>query len=338
MPLFPLAMPARLAAPLLGGLALLVPSVASADWFGSGENRFEIPMVTIGSPGNAADTVTPADNSSPLPSGSVDYVYRIGKYEVPEEAVRKANAQSELDGTPLGLTLDERGPQKPATGLSWFEAAQFVNWLNEGRGLAPAYKFDASGQFQLWAPTDPGYNAANPFRNALAQYVLPSVDEWYKAAFYDPLVGGYWDYPTGSDDPPTPVASGTDPGTAVWNQTTGPADVQLAGGASPFGTVGQGGNVQEWQETATDLIRPNQSELRGIRGADWGLAASAAGMSSLSSPADVAPRLEFSPVGFRVVSVPEPCSVSTLAALLLLATRIRRSRPRRCDCSCRPQT
>jgi formylglycine-generating enzyme required for sulfatase activity len=215
---------------------------AAGDIFGSGANTFEIPFVTIGNPGNPADTT-----DVPNPTGSVPYSYRIGKYEVPEEAVRKANALSAEAGDPLELTLDARGPNKPATSLSWFEAARFVNWLNTSTGHTPAYKFDDAGNFQLWEPGDAGYNPANLFRDSLARYFLPSADEWYKAAFYDPAMGGYWDYPTGSNDPPTSVPFGTAPGTAVWNRPfeQGPADVNLAGGLSPYGTMGQAGNVGE---------------------------------------------------------------------------------------------
>ncbi|TWT76077.1 Formylglycine-generating sulfatase enzyme [Posidoniimonas polymericola] len=288
-------------------------SPAHADWFGSGEHRFEIPFVTIGAPGNPADTT-----GAPNPAGRVDYVYQICKYEVPEEAVRSANALSELAGEPLGLTLDDRGPQKPATSLSWFEAARFVNWLNADQGHPPAYKFDEQGAFQLWSPDDAGYNPANPFRNRAAVYVLPSVDEWYKAAYYDPIAQVWWDYPTGSDEPPIPVASGTDPGTAVWNQVTGPADVQLAGGASPFRTIGQGGNVIEWEETAADLVNDRGGELLGLRGGDSGPTIGAIDLSSSF-------RNTFPPtgnpvnVGFRVVRVPEPTASLFLLVFALLA-------------------
>jgi sulfatase modifying factor 1 len=253
---------------ILGTCLVLLLSIAAhrcyADTFGSGPNSFQIDFVTIGDPGNPPDTT-----GDPNPAGSVPYVYRIGKYEIPEDAVRKANAQSALDGQPLGITLDSRGPDKPATSLSWFEAAQFVNWLNTSTGHTPAYKFDGAGDFQLWEPGDPGYDASNLFRNKLAKYVLPSDDEWYKAAYYDPVAGHYWDYPTGSDDPPIPVEFGTAPGTAVWNQPGGPADVMLAGGASPYGTVGQAGNVVEYEETEGDLVNDSPGAQRGERGASW---------------------------------------------------------------------
>lgn len=295
-----------------------------ADTFGSGANSFDIDFVTIGNPGNPADST-----GVPNPAGSVSYSYRIGTYEIPEDAVRKANTLSADAAQPLGITLDTRGPNKPATSLSWFEAARFVNWLNTSTGHTPAYKFDVSGNFQLWAPGDPGYNPANLFRNNLAEYFLPSADEWYKAAFYDPAIGGYWDYPTGSNDPPISVASGTAPGTAVWNQPgeQGPADVNLAGGLSPYGTMGQGGNVWEWEETELDLVNDLVSSSRGIRGDNWLPSLSPIGLSS-SFRNHSFPDANPINVGIRVVSiVPEPSTLClAMLGLSVISFRIRRSR------------
>ena len=53
------------------------------------------------------------------------YTYRIGKFEISEQMIDKANA---LGG--LGITKDTRGPDFPATSVTWYEAARFVNWLN----------------------------------------------------------------------------------------------------------------------------------------------------------------------------------------------------------------
>jgi len=128
--------------------------------FGSGENAFSIEFVTIGDPGNLPDLT-----GDPSSAGAVSYTYRIGKYEISEQMINKANAITELEGNPLGITIDERGPDKPATRASWFEAAQFVNWLNTSKGATPAYKFDGNGDFQLWEPGDVGYDSGNLFRN-----------------------------------------------------------------------------------------------------------------------------------------------------------------------------
>ena len=64
------------------------------DTFGSGPNIFAIEFVTIGDPGNLAD---PEDGHTyGLPGvqnfGAVSYRYRIGKYEISEEMIDKANA------------------------------------------------------------------------------------------------------------------------------------------------------------------------------------------------------------------------------------------------------
>jgi formylglycine-generating enzyme len=296
------------------GLALALfcitlADVAIADTFGSGANTFEMAFVTIGNPGNVADTT-----GSPNPAGSVPYTYRIGKFEISEDMIDKANA---LGG--LGITKDSRAPDKPATSVSWFEAARFVNWLNTSSGGVPAYKFNGNS-FELWAPGDAGYDPNNLFRNGLARYFLPSFDEWYKAAYSDPTSGGYFNYPTGSDTAPTAVMSGTAPGTAVISQSfaTGPAAVTLAGGLSPYGTMGQGGNVDEWEESEFDLTNNSPSAIRGFRGGNWDR--SPAFLLS-SNRFSVAPSIEDNILGFRVASIPEPSTIVLLATTILLLRR-----------------
>ena len=289
---------------------------AQADTFGV-LNAFDIEFVTIGNPGNAADTT-----GSPNPSGKVDYAYRIGKFEISEAMIDSAN----LNGG-LGLTHDNRGADKPATSISWFEAAKFVNWLNTSFGITPAYKFDGGGDFQLWEDGDTGYNPDNPFRNSNAKYFLPSADEWYKAAYYNPSgLGSYGDYPTANGLVPTAVSSGTAINTAVFEQAfeTGPADITIAGGLSPYGTMGQGGNVFEWEETSFDLVNDDGSSGRGLRG---GASFFSSNLLSSSNRNSFNPLNEFSDIGFRVASIPEPSSplLGVLASLGLLV-RVKRSR------------
>ena len=125
-----------------------------------------------------------------IPQDLSPYVYRIGKFTVSEDIVNKANTEGAL-----GITVDDRdNDEQPATGISWFEAATFTNWLNTSTGHQPAYKFSEQGEFQLWQPEDAGYDPANLYRNTLAYYFLPSADEYYKAAFYDPVAEVYYDY------------------------------------------------------------------------------------------------------------------------------------------------
>ena len=111
--------------------AATLHSVASADTFGTGPQQFDIEFVTIGNPGNAPDTT-----GNPNPAGAVSTAFRIGKYEISEQMINVANT---LGG--LGITTDLRGSNKPASSMSWNEAARFVNWLNVSDGSTPAYKF-----------------------------------------------------------------------------------------------------------------------------------------------------------------------------------------------------
>jgi len=218
-------------------------------------------FVDIGNPENANDT-------SPAGYGGVANAFRMSSYEVSTAMVSKANTAGSL-----GITYTSRTADMPATSVSWNEAARFVNWLNASSGSVAAYKFTTSGvndNIALWASGDAGYNAANPFRNSNAKYFLPSENEWYKAAYYDPNKtggAGYWDYATGSDSVPTAVASGTASGTAVYNGQSSPADITSAGGLSTYGTMGQGGNVWEWMETNYSGTNDMSGSSRGLRGA-----------------------------------------------------------------------
>jgi hypothetical protein len=246
---------------------------AVADVFGRGENTFEIDFVTIGDPGNAPDLDNRPNSyrgrpENPIPIGAVDYVYRMGEYEMSRGLVEKVNANSDLGITLFDMSeYNANGPERPATGITWFEAAHIVNWLNTSTGHFEAYKFE-DGEFGLWEPSDAGYNPENPFRNRLAHYFLPSVDEFYKAAFYDGQSGVYYEFATGSNTAPTPVASGTAPETAIYHQRT-TAPITQAGGRSPYGTMAQGGNVWEWEESEHDRTNNLPLGERGLRSGDW---------------------------------------------------------------------
>lgn len=303
-------------------ILLLLAAPAFADTFGSGANTFTMDFVTIGNAGNAADDTG---------YGSVGYTYRMGVNEVSRGMIDAYNA---LSGGPT-LTMSDmssfggNGVAKPATGIIWNEAARFVNWLNTSKGYSAAYKFTTNGfndNIVLWDSLDAGYNAANPFRNANAYYFLPSEDEWYKAAYYDPNansgLGGYWNYATGSDSVPTAVASGTTSDTAVYNGQVGPADITNAGGLSPYGTMAQNGNVWEWGESGITAPNDSAGELRVIRGGDC---EHDSGTLASSFRFGDSPTFDWPLVGFRVAAVPESaaCFLTLLGALGVVFRRRR---------------
>ncbi len=212
-----------------------------------------------------------------------------------------------------------------------------MNWLNISQGFSPAYKYfyqpgsigyDPNSNLLRWNAGEAGFDSANVFRNRLAKYFLPGVHEWHKAAYFDPITGVYYDYPTGSDSAPTAVASGTAAGTAVYKQPllSGPAEITLAGGLSPYGTMGQAGNAIEWDETDGDLVNDSPTSFRGLRGAAWYDSFGLAAPSRTTNP----PTGGGFNTGFRVAStIPEPSTLILLSIATwtaLASTHIRRLR------------
>jgi len=289
----------RVALALIVAGTAYAPSQAGVVSFGSGGNQFNMDFVTIGNAGNAADTT-----GSPNPAGAVGYEYGIGKFEVSEDMITKYNANFGTANN-LVITQNTRGTAKPATSVSWNEAARFVNWLNTSTGGFAAYNFTTSGvndNIAVWTAADTlDYDAANPYRSKRATYVLPSFNEWYKAAYYNPTDSTYYDFPNGSNTAPTAVASGTTANTAVYDGQSGPADVDQAGGLSPYGVMGLGGNANEWEESSGDLANSSGSSSRGFRGGLW-----SSGSDNLSSSARYFnnPSGVYGSIGFRVASLP----------------------------------
>ena len=303
--------------------------------FGSGANAFNIDFVTIGNPGNAADTT-----GAPNPAGSVGYVYNLSKNEVSRDMITKANTAAGL-GIPVADTASYVGGNfagRAATGISWNEAARFVNYLNTSKGYQAAYNFTTSGSndnISLWGAGQ--YSGSNQFRHKDAIFVLPSLDEWYKGAYGSPS-GTWYDFATGSNSwnsysagtDPVKVSSGTAAGTAVYGQAPlqGPADVTLAGGLSPYGTMGQGGNVNEWTESAYDRLNNSAGENREFRGGAWTSSWEEIESSSRISFIN-APTVQGTDFGLRVAMVPEPSALSLLAiglgGLVVLRRRYRTS-------------
>ena len=292
----------HLVAALLAAFTLSIQPSAQADTFGTSGNEFTIDFVDIGNTGNAADTTS---------YGAVPYEYRAGVNEISQNDIAKATAS--------GMANVTAGPwtgNQPAATISWYEAAAFVNFLNTNSAKTAAYDLAWDGSawsMNLWS-SGQAWTAGgtNLYRNKDAFYFLPSENEWYKAAYYNAAGTNYFLYPTGSDTAPTAVASGTNASSAVYNGVASvPAIVGSAGGLSPYATMGQGGNVWEWNESAFDGSNSSSSENRAIRGGSWG---SSENNLRSSGRVNDDPAFEFFFIGFRVASVPEP---STYALLLL---------------------
>jgi len=104
-------------------------------------------FVTIGNAGNAPDSAT--DNLY----GAVGYDYRIGKYEVTNA---QWNAFTAVAGVPTGnptIAYDQSalyiGNQQPTNNVSWYEAAQFCNYLTSGNKSLGAYHLGTDGSITV---------------------------------------------------------------------------------------------------------------------------------------------------------------------------------------------
>ena len=292
-----------------------------------------IETVPVGNTGNPGDTRYP---DPPVASfGGVDYEYRIGKFEITAGQYRDfLNAVDPAGSSPYGLyrssmdsnsygcqitwnagssTYDFSGrpsgteadwANRPVNYVSWGDAARFCNWLHNGQ---------PTGQLTGNPPQDAGLtedgsyylNGATSDAALLAvvrepdgTWVIPSEDEWYKAAYHynDSATGNYYDYPTRSDTVPgyvndsgnlsgtgTPFTEGgTDPGNYATYDGDGGTDGigspyyrtqvydqdgewvgEWENSASPYGTFDLGANVWEWNEAVFD------GTFRGLRGGSF---------------------------------------------------------------------
>jgi formylglycine-generating enzyme len=326
--------------------ALPVVGLARADVFHMPPGQTNVQLVTIGNPGNAGDTrVMMEDGTSGY--GAVPYVYQMGKYEVtnaqycqflnaklptisdpesgivlPSDAYGLYSALMETDicgginydpaaAARAKFTAKQGYENRPVVYVSWFDAVRFANWLQSGQGdgdtESGTYSI-ADGRQNSGTVSVPGVFTRAAWTTP--HWVVPSEDEWYKAAYYDPNKPGgvgYWLYPTRSDTPPSSVLSAT--GTNNANLGVGdPYSLTEVGAfaASPsaYGTFDQAGNV--WERNEAKL-----GWARGFKGGSWrgGPVTSASTFRYYVYPESS----ESSDFGFRVARVPEPSTFALLA-------------------------
>jgi sulfatase modifying factor 1 len=210
---------------------------------------------------------------------------------------------------------------KPVNYVTWFDAARVANWMQNGQG---------SGSTETGAYTLVGGQASGtaPARNSGAAFYIPTEDQWYKAAFYGPVLnsgsGSYYTYATQSDLAPTAVTAGlTGIGSsgstgnfanfnsaASWNNQVGNVTtVGTNGGPSAYGVFDMSGNLFEWND-----LTGAAGSSRGLRGGGW---LGDASYLSSSSRFTVDPSYEASDSGFRLaspVAVPEPSTYAMALA------------------------
>jgi formylglycine-generating enzyme required for sulfatase activity len=296
-----------------------------------------IDWVTVGDPGNTADT-------NPSGYGAVADSFQIMKYEFTNQqytdflnsvdasgtnpnSVYNTNMGSNARGGISFTSVNASGSKyavrsnmgdKPVNYVGWFDAARVSNWLMNGGTSSSSTE---TGAYALSGQT----TGNAPAVNSGATFYIPTENQWYKAAYYkgSGTNAGYWDYATQSDSDPTAVtADATGIGSAVGTGNVGVGNfanysqgadwgspvqdgnvttVGTNGGASAYGAFDMSGNLYEWN----DLTGASGSS-RGIRGGGW---YSNAFVLSSSDRFTLDPSNGFDNVGFRLaspVAVPEP--------------------------------
>lgn len=337
------------------GVVLALGLCAAFSISATSARAVSIDMVTVGNPGNAPDTRSVAAGI-----GSVNRVYRIGKYEVTAgQYTDFLNAVAQADPNFLyntnmailankgcnilrtgespnfSYSVDADWADRPVNIVSFWDAVRFANWLHNGQPTG------AQGP----GTTEDGayHNVGNDSlfgRNAGARFFIPNANEWYKAAFHDKAAGlaaSYFNYATSNN-----TAPGKDP-----TETTNPGnnanhdDLSAQGApyyrtvvgdyelsASPYGTFDQAGNVLEWSETEVPFPFGSTRELRGGSFFDGYSVLTPAATLRASNQSFNTPTSHFNNAGFRVagVVVPEPAALSlgTLAVVGSMASRRRR--------------
>ena len=333
----------RILACLLAAVAVAGGRTTRADVFHMPEGTTSLEFVIVGNPGNTPDTLINWPDAT-TGYGAVSSPYRIGKFEITTaqyaaflSAVATASDPYGLYNPDMaedygGIVRTESGganvyevktgwENRPINYISWGDAVRFVNWLHHGQPEAPEEYLDwitETGAYTLNGAVT-WQTLMEVVRNDDARYWLPSEDEWYKAAYYDPTRndgdGGYWLYPTVSDAIAPPMANY---GSTV-NTTT---DVGAYEYPSYYGTFDQGGNVAEWNEGKTSIY------ARSFRGGSfWGYYGDLDVRASYR-PSYVNPSTDYYDVGFRVATVvPEPGGIALLvcgAAAALIWRKRRR--------------
>jgi sulfatase modifying factor 1 len=275
--------------------AACAPLVGSGSAFG----QISIATVPVAYVNNAPDT---AHNNF----GSVGYEYNIGTYDVTSSqycAFLNAVAANDVyglyhpnrasttegnpgiiqNGSPGSYTytvIDGRG-NYPATDVSFFNAARFANWLDNGQPVgAEGVGTTETGAYTLSPTMDASVAALPPgqkqnyesstqdndavVRSATASWAVPTENEWYKAAYFDPdrnpanYVGDYWYFPDRTDTSQIAETQMTFNISGNVNDTT---PVGTYPDPSFVGTYDQGGDVYQWNESI-----PGGGGVRGIRG------------------------------------------------------------------------
>ena len=284
-----------------------------------------IDTVKVGDAGNAADT------GGTVGKGAVAYEYNIGTTSVTagqytaflnavastSDAYGLYNASMASNANGCGITATTvggvttyattKGANMPVNFVSVYDAMRFCNWLTTGDTESGVYMLGgAANDISLVVRNDAAWQAGG--------VAIASLDEWYKAAFYNGTTGVYSKFANGKDTITTAEAN-------YANSVGTITDVFAYGTTSSYGVLDMNGNVYEWTDTITGSA--TNVYLRGGRFNN----AETTAVSSYNYNSTAAD--ETSTFGFRVSSlqpIPEPSTYAAIFGALALAVAAYRRR------------
>jgi hypothetical protein len=180
----------------------------------------------VGDPGNRATLPEETPAIPDVPLGSVPYEFRITRTKLSNadylEFVRAYAPYWTGDPDDPDLTgFWIRGIQRPdgtwehriAPGseqygarITWEMSARYVTWLHNGRA-SEQWAFESGAYDTSTFYRDPQGRPQHQVNHSPeALFWIPTLDEWAKAAYWDPNrdgpgLGGYWRYPDSGNDP-----------------------------------------------------------------------------------------------------------------------------------------
>lgn len=267
-------------------------------------------FATITAPGNPGfnHAVLPGTGGNLSGRGGVNYDYRIARTEISTaqwvEFVNTFSTQANFPLTQFGAvgftqgfyrwgavhdstytgpgharyTHSALGGTLPVLGISWREAAMYCNWITNNKSSNPASLLSGAYDTTTWNNAPASAYTDSLTHQPGAKVWIPTLDEWMKAAGFDPNrygpgQSGWWKYLDSSDSPPVSGFPGTPGATSsaglpfAVDPEIDPYRIPLAAypqSQSPWGLLDTSSGGAEFSEEAINY--PAFFSERGILG------------------------------------------------------------------------